>query len=232
LVRACCDERSGWAFGTILDTNDGASGLRAGGGMIGAARPIGRTIHLGVPLLLPRRPRGPRVVPLSAAEAWSHYVRLARRRDFAPADAVAFDAATGDCIGLYAHGRIVGVAKLIDQSSERRIVATRAPQGAERMLAWMCRGLGVPSCLHAGQTLPIAYVSYRAAEPGVEDLDAILAHLAANERHRFSHAFVGLSEREAAGRCDRFALRISSTTFAFGVPPAGLSLAFHELALV
>lgn len=229
---SACEGRR--AFATVLDGNPHqASFERRLGRFVGEPRVLGRTVHLGAPVLAPPRPvAGTTVRPLATEEAMGAYRRLASTRVFAPAGLETFERVEGAFLGVVRDGRIVAVSKLLDQSRERRIVAEEPGWAVAfmRMLARMRGGAPMP---RKGEELRVGYLALYAAEDDAHYDASMIAYVRAIEPRRFAYVFRGMSEMEAASR--RFgplSLRLSSTTYAFGRWAEGVTLGYHELALV
>ncbi|MEW6688774.1 MAG: hypothetical protein AB1452_06735 [Pseudomonadota bacterium] len=232
LCRIYDDNPAPWLFTTILDGNENSPKFARAMQRFLGARPIGRTVHAGVPLFVPWRRAASRVVGLDPDRAWAAYVSLARTMDFAPADEARFRKPDGVFLGLRAAGRIAAVCKLVDQSASRRIVAVRSAGPASRLLSLLCRLRGRAALPRPGQALRHAYLAYCAGEPGLGYRAEFLAYLSRSREHDFSYAFLGLPEREAAFRRGPLTVALCSTTYACGRIPDGLAFSFHELTLV
>lgn len=169
---------AGWAFATVLDENTRANGLLSAPRRLWPqVRPLGRTVHLGVPMFL-RQPGDPgRTAELSAEEAWSGYLRLAAGRDFAPADRARFLAPGGLFLGLRQGGELTAVCKVVDEAPARRFLLG-APLPARLPLALLCRWRGCPRPPRPGEALPLGYLAYLARSAGEQDATDLLAHLA------------------------------------------------------
>ena len=224
--------RAGWAFATILDSNSRTDLLVRGCGLLPDARPIGRTVHFGAPLFRHLPGHAHRVVRLTAEEAWPAYRSLACTIDFAPADEARFRDGEGFFLGLEVTGRIVAVAKVVDQSAIRKLVLTRPLPLALRVIDPWCRWRGRANLPRLGEAFRHAYLGFCVGEPGIDHRGAFLAHLSRAHDHDYAYAFMGLSEEEAPARRQFMDVALSSTTYAYGDAPAGVVFSFRELTLV
>jgi hypothetical protein len=206
-VRACCARRAGWAFGTVFDANADAVALRRAGRLLGDARVLGRTIHVGFSTSDAVAPPQTAVREIEPTDAWEFYTRLAAERTFAPADQGNFAAPNGVFMEVVADGRRVAVAKLVDQSSVRRVFVN-------------------------GHEFRVGYLAYFVSESGIDALGALLTYVGSARRGCFSQIFVGLSAREVAVLGTPPAARLSSATVGFGNVPRDIELEFHELSLM
>ena len=221
-----------WGFATILDTNEHSPMLTRGNGAASAARPIGNTVHVGVPLFLPLYRNTTRVVRLDPDAAWAAYASLAPRFNFAPADEERFHQQNGFFLGIRIAGTTVAVCKVVDQTAARRIVATRPFPLASRLLDLACRARGRACHPRPGHPLRHVYLAYCASRPEVDRQGDFTAYLARASDHDYTYVFVGLSRGEAARRRSILGVTLSSTTYAYGTAPAALSCDFHELTLI
>jgi len=229
-VRDDCSGR--WVFATILDTNGHAPTLTHGGLTLPKARPIGKTVHVGVPLFVPQKGDASRVVCLGAADAWATYASLARAIDFAPADEERFRKGDRAFLGVEVSNVIVAVCKVVDQSASRRFVATKPVTPMSRLLNLTCRLRGRAAFPRPGDALRHAYLAYCVGRPDVDYRSDFMAYLSRSSDHDFTYVFLGLSKTEAATRRSILDVSLTSTTYAYGQAPGALSFSFHELTLI
>jgi hypothetical protein len=222
-----------WFFCTVLGDNPYARAVRAAGAHFGAEQLLGECVHVGLPVVRGQRPGGHHVQRVPAPVAWHHYERLAQRRDFAPADRARFIAEAGECLVLHAGERVVAVAKWLDQSHARRIVASRALDLPERLVSALFTLRGAAPLAGREETLRIAYLSHFASELAPRPAAAAFADFSARAHPgRHSHVFLGVEPTEAHGLQGLGVVTLRSSSFAFGAAPPGLALGFRELSWI
>ncbi len=235
LLEAAADEhRGGWTFATVLAGSPHRPSFeRRLRRFAGPVSPLGRTVHLGCPLFAAPRPLdGAEVGELPAVEGAATYLRLARDRCLAPAAIERVLAVEGPWLGVAVCGRVMAVAKLVDQSPVRRIVAGPGG-GLGAVLRFASRVRGCPPFPRRGEALEVGYLAlYAAEDERAYDL-SLFAHLGRTARARHTYVFRGMDEREAARRpLGRLGIRFASTTYALGRWAEGASLDYHELTLI
>lgn len=232
-------------FATFLDDGKVAASLPGSLGRRFAMRALGRTRHRGLALFSKRRVDVSPVRALGAEEAWTHYLRLARSCDFAPADEETARAQEGVWWGVMREGEIGAVAKVVDEARVRRFVA-RGPVRGRALVNLLARWRGVPGLPAAGEPARVGYLSHLAvatssaasrARATAEAAESLASFLVAEARATgrspaFTYLFHGVDADVdlPAGRLD---LGFFSRTYAFGPWPAAAGdLGFHELTLM
>jgi hypothetical protein len=198
-----------WAFSVVLDSNTHRRGLTGGGRLFPPGRPIGSTVHLGLPLA-DMNADDP-VIELAEDEAWQAFRALAGEADFAPADREQFSAMGGPCVGIRDGSGVAAVARLVDQSAARRILVVDRGPAVE---------------------FPHLYLAYYAARPGRDDRRAFAGHAAARFAGRYGYVFIGVPPEVAAGHGGPGVLSLTSTAIAYGDVPDGLRFDYRELTLI
>jgi predicted GNAT superfamily acetyltransferase len=225
--------RFAWLFCTVLGDNPHAAAVRAAGARFGAERLLGETLHVGIPVQRSRAASGLTVERASRVEAWTHYERLARSRDLAPADAARFAREPGECLVLQAGGRVLSVAKCVEQSRARRLVATRALGLPARLLSALLARRGAARLADRGEELRIAYLSHLAGEVDAHEAARAFASFVARAAPgRHSHVFFGVAPHERRRSSRLGVVQLASRTYGYGALPASLSLGFRELSWI
>jgi hypothetical protein len=221
-----------WVFAVVWDSSRHRSPLTRANSVFPPAVPIGRTVHLGVPLFWPVNGDWARVCPIDGEEAWSHYERWAAGTAFAYADRARFLRRDGWFLGLHDGGKLRAVCKVIDQSAERRLVVTRSLPLPLRLIHAACRWRGTASLPGPGEPFPHAYLAYYACADGEDGRRAFFAYLARFHRQEYPYVFAGVSPELAETYRHPLFIKLGSTAYAYGDVPPGLALDARELTLL
>ena len=222
---------SRWAYGIVWDSNSHRPSLLRGDRLFPAAAPIGQSVHLGMPLFLPLAGDWKQVEEISAGEAWKHYEQWAAPLSFAFADRERF-AEGGVFLGLRSADGLLAVCKLVDQTPVRKLIASRSLPPLLRMLHAPFRLRGAIALPAKRNVFPHLYLAHYASADPRDHRPAFFAYLARRWQRRYAYAFTGLSPEEAKAYRNPLAIKLRSTTYAYGDPPRDLSLAAHEITLM
>jgi hypothetical protein len=222
-----------WAFATVLDSNPHQDALvRIATRLFGRSRLLGRTAHLGLPLLrLDRRQTRLRVEELSGADWEAHYLNLAARCDLASAEPSHWRRLNGRYLGAFRGAELCALSKAVSGEETRRvIVADKAAFGTrcERTLLSLLLRAPLPK---VGQRLAHGYLAFQVGERNAETLTAFSAHVRDHLQTPWCWVFTG-DAATAGPATPRLGVRLTSSTYAFGDVPAHLQLAAHELTLI
>jgi hypothetical protein len=221
-----------WVFAVVLDSNRHRSPLTRANSLFPEAVPIGRIVHLGVPLFWPMDGDWRRVTPIDGEEAWSCYERWSADTAFAYADRDRFLRRDGWFLGLHDGGKLRAVCKVIDQSSERRLVVTRMLPLPLRLIHGAFRWRGIAALPGPGAPFLHAYLAYYASADGEDRRRTFFAYLARFHRQAYPYVFTGVSPQLAERYRHPLFIKLRSTAYAYGDVPSGLALGAYELTLL
>jgi hypothetical protein len=222
-----------WAFATLLDSNPHQAAIvRLAARHFGQTRLLGRTVHLGLPLLrLGRRSRGLRVEELPEADWETLYLGLAAQRELASAEPSHWRKLDGKYLAAFRGGKLCALSKAVAGDEARRIIVEDTAAFGTRfqraLLACMLRAR-LPK---AGQRLSHGYLAFQVGERTDETRAAFCAHLRCCPQTPWCWVFAG-DAAPTTPATPQLGVCFSSSTYAFGDVPSQLNLQAHELTLI
>lgn len=222
-----------WAFATLLDSNPHqASIVRYAERHFGRARPLGRTAHVGLPLLrFGARRSALRVEELSEKEWEESYFERAERRDLASAEPSHWRRLEGRYLAVFRGLDLCALCKAVTSAEARNIVLSAPATVGERVQrALLDCALAVP-LPDSGRRLSHGYLAFHVGESGADVVTAFHSYIARARELRWSWVFRGDSAAAIHPR-HAFGIRFTSSTFGFGDVPPHLHLQAHELTLI
>lgn len=226
-----------WMFSTVLDSNQNSSTFTKGPDILPRGKPIGKTVHIGVPMFLPLKQKTTEfdVDEIKGDEAWPIFQELSKSKDFAPCDKRLFLSENG--IFLVIKNRKnehLALCKLVDQSIARKLRYSKNAPFSFKILNLLCRITGCPSLPGKNEEFKHAYMAFYATKDSSYDYrKAFLGYIQKQYKHRYTYLFFGVSELAAdVWRKRLFHIELSSTTYGYGDFPGDAVIDFHELTLI
>ncbi|MFS0862461.1 hypothetical protein [Fredinandcohnia sp. 179-A 10B2 NHS] len=226
-----------WMFSTVLDGNQNSSSFTKDTDILPRGKPIGKTVHIGIPLFIPLRQKNAEydIEEIKGHEAWPIFQELSKGKNFAPCDKRLFLGENDIFLTIKNRkNEPLALCKLVDQSAARKLRYSENAPLSFKILNLLCRLTGCPSLPGKDEEFKHAYMAFYATKDSTYDYrEAFLPYIQNQYKHRYTYLFFGVSELHAVTWRKRlFHIELSSTTYGYGDLPGDTVINFHELTLI
>ncbi|WP_026671698.1 hypothetical protein [Alkalihalobacterium bogoriense] len=207
-----------WMFSTILSTHSSSRTVVDGRGFFPKGMVIGEMVHVGVPLFIGKQKRDIRVNVIDEQTAWSFYHVTAPL--FSRMEYKAFTRKNGLFLGNYdTNGKLISICKLVDQSRERQLRATKQLPISYRLINPIVEMAGCPRLPKKDEPLQHCYLAYYVSNKE-ENREAFIQYVKEHYRHHYTYLFYGIKKQQANQiRSSKFNVSLQSQMIGYGDVP-------------
>lgn len=223
------DPGRNYAFSIVLGSNPFTASLEKDRTLLPAAKQATTIVHTGFPLFTGDHCYPKNVTRLDADEAWKFYKSVATQHQFASAEEHIFKIPNGIFLGVWQNKKLVAIAKMLDQSESRQIIAMQPLTLMQKIVNTYCKMRGYKGFPKPGEAFPHCYLAYYTSISGNLRnvfITAIRKHYA----KRYAYIFTGLSPEEAKVYSHPFIIKFNSHVYLHGT--ANVDFQPAELTLI